>query len=265
MIRIRTTADTLTQLSRNMDKSKRVFFVRFGDNDIFQMSGYDHFGRKINGRPMGNNRTFHTPELKEAIRKSFDIKDPFYMKAVTSKWPTEYYMRNTVFDRGRQHATNHYLDSYLSFLTTETRFYNPVCFHYLSIFKPDILNEFLDRHIRPKKKMYIGWIDPANLKELGEFDYWIKTPPKDAFNSMKPKTLEEIIRYSKKVDTVISCAGQLTRAISFDLWNAHVNIHYIDFGSVVDALVGASSRGYVIRYGRRIKENLKLKNDCGCL
>lgn len=265
-IKIKTSVETILELEDRMRKSDKVYFTRFGDNDIFQMIGCGGDGQRLDPlRGKGNNRTTYTHAQAEAIKKSFSIKDPNYMKAVTHKWPLEKGMHRTIFNRDRMDFLHNFLTNYLQVLTDEREFYNPVCFHYLSIFQPDYMRQFIDEFIYYKKKMYIGWLEPwkkhksgVELENIfGEFEIWMPTPRHDSYNMSTEETRNLLIEDAKKCDVVISACGQLSRAISGRLWNEGVKTHFIDIGSIVDGIAGLKTRNWNIRYGHVMLKNLR--------
>lgn len=264
-IKIKTAVETVETLSEKMKTKDKVFFTRFGDNDIYQMVGCGPDALKLRNRPIGNNGTHYTQEQSDAIKMSFDIKHDDYMKAVTHLWPVEEGMHGTVFDRRPKKELHKLLSNYIKHLTDEREFYNPVPFHYLSIFRPEIMLELLNELIRPvKNKLYIGWINPwttlptnITLEDVfGEFCAWCPVAQQDSFNMASQQTIEEILRESEQADVIISAAGQLSRALSGLLWTYGINTHYIDFGSIVDGLAGFRTRNWNIKYGKTVIKNL---------
>ena len=117
----------------------------------------------------------------------------------------------------------------------------------MSIKEQDIVVDFLDNFIRPKKKMFIGSVDKESIERfVGKIDYYVDVPAKDAYYNMDSwwkKVLDDV----DNVELVIPTAGMAGRVIQKRLWNLNKNIHSIELGSIVDAVVNSDTRGWIKR------------------
>ena len=129
----------------------------------------------------------------------------------------------------------------------------------MAVKEQDIVVDFLDKFIRPKKKMFIGSVDKRLIEKLvGKIDYYVEVPDKDAYYTMDDwwkKVLDNI----DDVDLVIPTAGMAGRVTQKRLWNLNKNIHSIELGSIVDAVVNSKTRGWIKR--NRVDFNKLLIED----
>ena len=249
-MKILTCVDSIHNLTEKMRYNDKVFYMRFGDNDIMQMVGKDLQGGRIR-KPLGNNLSVWSPEMQEDITNSFQIKHPNYMKSVTVEWPKEPGMNGNVFGKKKHPILSHYVST----LTTEKVFYQPVVFHYLASFRPDLLKVWL-KEVKGMKKTFIGRANNPE-KLFGDFAYKIKTPEKNSYYSID-ELLPKIKKAASNSDIVIGCAGQLTRALGHHLWSMDEDFHFIDFGSLIELCDGRKTRQWLKYKGEEIIKNFKL-------
>jgi len=241
---IKTTA-SLAILKEKINTENKVFYIRFGDNDIFQMTGIGRKGRSIQGKSIGSNRTLYSSRLANDIKASFIIKDDNFMKAVTLDWDLEEGMTGRLFGRKKPQV----LYKYVRKLTDEEIFYHPVVFHYLFIFHRSLFEDFLDNYINTRKVLFVGRMTyPGRMfKNYKQ----IKTKDENCYYDDRDRVLKQI--QHSQFDIIILACGQLGRAIAHELWNMDRNFHCIDLGSIVDYYDGRVTRGWI----RKIKK-LKL-------
>ena len=114
---------------------------------------------------------------------------------------------------------------------------------------------FLD--IRPKKKLFIGSVDKFQIEQLvGNIDYYVKIPERDAYYSID-EWWPEVLKYIDDVDVVLPTAGMAGRVINKRLWKLNKNVHSIELGSMVDAVVGLDTRSWIPKVGDKIQNLLK--------
>lgn len=244
-IKIVTTYDSINALEQRMLTEKKVFYVRFGDNCLQQIVGTDKKGNPLT-KPIGNNKTKWSEELMEDMRGSFTIKDPNYMKAVVGCHEWEEGMEWNIFHP----QPDKWIEASIMGLTDERSFYHATMFHYLFTFKPERLKGWINNTIKGKKVAFIGSVNNPD-KLFGDIKYYIPTPDKNSYTSLE-STLGEVVLVAKDVDVIISCSGQLTRAIAHYLWELPYNFHYIDFGSAVSYFDGDTNR-YWLKNINRLK------------
>lgn len=237
-VKIKKCKDTLDELVKRTSKSDKVFFVRFGDNCLYNMIGIDGKGRKLGDIELGHNKTKWTLSLQEDMFRSFVIDDPNYMVAMTGSWGKEKYMVTGVFGSKRPPL----VDLYTKLITSKREFYNPICFHYYFTFFPNELHDYLKKIVKGKNILYIGSV--KNVTNIFKSCVVLHTAPKNSYES-KDDVLSSVWDLLYDVDVVISATGQLTRAMAHHLWNHPAKFHYIDIGSFVDAFDMNMSRGYL--------------------
>lgn len=242
----KTTYDTLNTLIDKLKSSKKVYFSRFGDGDIFIMDGKSELKHNF------------SKELKNELVEAITIEDELYLRGVSVSYEKEEGMYEGVFE---PFSYSNYLEKFLINdlgFNKDLIFESPIVFHYVSIFRPKIMIEFLNEFIRPKKKLFIGSISKHSAEGLfGEIDYYIQIPETNAYSTMDlwyPKVLENI----NEVELIIPTAGMATRVLNKRLWEKNIEVHSIDIGSIVDAIEGKNSRTWIKKEGNKIK-NLLIK------
>jgi len=221
-ITVNSLQDTFTKLYELLDTHKKVYYCRFGDGDINIMSG--------NGRCIEHAAS---PELQKELVESFTIEDSNYLRGVMVKEP--------IFDGHQLRTRNNSPDEMIAInLLT-----------YIAVEQQELMVDFLDRFIRPKKKLFIGSVEKNAMERLvGKIDYYVKIPVAEVneqtifpgayyfIDEWWPKVLDVI----DDVELVLPSAGMAGRVITKRLWNLDKDIHSIELGSMVDAVVGKMSR-----------------------
>jgi len=240
---VATVMESIEYLQSMMDRYKKVYYVRYGEGEI----------RMMNGKGDSHHRA--SPQLKRELRESFLIKDDGYIKSASLGYPLEEGMRGNVF-RVRDVRCN-FLQNLARKYTAERSFYNPVLFHYLAAFKPDVLLRFIDKHIRPKTKMFIGSNDKSAMELLyGKIDYYIQIPEIDAYYSIN-EWWPDVGANARKCKVVLPSVGIASAVVQKRLWELDIKTHCIDIGSINDAIEGKESRGWIKRTGvEKLKRNL---------
>ena len=246
--------DSLKILTEAMDQSDSVFYTRFGDNDVMQMSGSDQSGKSLLGRKMGGNRTVWSPELQLEITKSFNIDNRNYFVGLSGDYPKEEGMKKGLFE---PFPYKEALINKVYKLTFRREFLNPVLFHYLISFKPFIFDNFCANYLKPSKKMFIGSVKKGTAeKVLGNVDYYIESPIANAYSCIE-MIWDQVKENINNVDVVIPNCGQATRAIQHRIWEHNKNVWSLDLGSIFDPLEGRKSRTCWKMVGNRISERYK--------
>jgi hypothetical protein len=240
----KSTSESLKHLCSLLDFNKKVYFSRFGDGEIYTMLGKDcleHTASKT---------------LSAELKLTIDIDDPLYLRAVGMNYPIEQGMIHGVF---APYMDNFQLEKDIAenfHVKDGTVFESQILFHYLSIFKPQDMIWFLDKYVRPKKKMFVGGT-PKDIAEklYGKIDVYIQTPPKNAYYKMD-EWFGEVIEKAKDVEVIIPSVGVTSNIINYRLWNAGVEAHVLDIGSIVDAVHGSGSRKWIRLMGHRVNNVL---------
>jgi hypothetical protein len=247
-MRTKTTTETYNHLINLLDNNSKVYYGRFGDGDFYIMNGRREKMHKW------------SPELQQELRDAFTIEDVCYIRGAMVNYPKEPGMAPGVFEPppGNAEIENWLLNNQK--IHPNTIFDSHIMFHYISVFKQDLMVNFLNKYIRPKKKMFIGCVEQEKIEQLvGKIDYYIQVPERDAYYSIGewwPKVLENI----DKVELCLPAAGMAGRVINKRLWKLNKNLHSIDLGSVIDAAVGSSTRTWIDKVGNSIN-NLLIKKE----
>jgi hypothetical protein len=240
------TLSTYTHLTNLLDNNSKVYYSRFGDGDFYIM----------NGKCEKMHRW--SPELSKELSEAFAIIDPLFLKGSMVNYPLEPGMTHSIF---APPTDNYQIESWLlnnQKVSTDTIFESHIMFHYISVFRQELMIDFLNKYIRPKKKMFIGSVDKTSVERLvGPIEYYVHVPFKDAYYSIDewyPLVLENI----DNVELCLPAAGMAGRVIQKRLWNLNKIIHSIDLGSVIDAACNVSTRTWIDRIGFNHIQNILL-------
>jgi Glycosyltransferase GT-D fold len=239
----KSTFDTLSFLEYKLNSNEKVFFLRFGDGEVFDMMG------------KSRRNQVNSPELIKEMKEAFSIQSENYIKALAINMPHEKGMSNGVF---ANYSFNAELESFILkfFNELQLSFYNPITFHYLSVFRPKLIYNFFNKYIRPKKKMFIGSTSKETAEKLyGEIDFYINVPPKSAYSSIN-EWWPNVLSNCSNVEIVIVSAGAATKVVAKRLWEKNLNIQLFDFGSIIDAIDGKVTRTWIRLVGHRVNKVL---------
>lgn len=234
IVRCKTTKETYQTLCDLLQKNRRIAYARFGDGDY----------RILMGRRQANHD--HSDELAEELRQSFSIEHPHFLRASVVNSPVEKGMTKGIFERFRDNdVMEHFIMTKLH-VDSPTVFENGFFPNYYSVFKPAAMNQFLDRFVRPRKKMFIGSVPESEVQRLyGKIHVYVQTPRKNAYEAIDewwPKVLKDI----DSVELVLPAAGMASRVIIKRLWEMEKELHVLDLGSIVDAVSSfAPSRKWI--------------------
>ena len=249
-MKTRSTGETFERLCDMLDNNSKVYYSRFGDGDFNIMNG--------------KREKMHewSPELQQELREAFAIDHPNYLRGAMVNYPLEEGMSWGVFAPA---TNNTEIENWLltnQKIDPDHVFDSHVMMGYLSLFKQDLMIEFLNKYIRPKKKMFINCLSEGReLYELdklerlvGEIDHFVQVPFHDAYYKMD-EWWPEIEEFIDEVELCIPAAGMAGRVIQKRLWNLDKDIHSIDLGSVVDAVTERSTRAWMVKTNNSV-ENL---------
>lgn len=226
--------ESLVKLHQALDAHSKVYYVRFGDGDLRLMDNDIKEDSKTRGNQQKNSEA-----LRSELKESLNINDPSYLRAVSGSYPREPGMVDGLFV---PFDNKKYLDNILKRQlykeNTPSIFLNPVLFHYLGVFKPKVLRDFINSYIRPQPKMFVGSCDRAAMESfLGKIKIYVETPAKNSYASID-SWWEGIENAYKDVKVIILASGQSSRVVTKRLWNIGAKVHCIDIGSVVDPVAG---------------------------
>ena len=238
--------DSFNHLEKSLNQKERLFFIRFGDGEFITLLKQDH------------RNYVYNKGLDKEIEKSFSIKDSNYLIACPINYPYDEYHAKGIYHRFS------WQDKMIGVLNNKDLYFskpfeNPCIFHCIAIFKPKKFTNFLNKHIRPTKKMFIGSTDKKTTESLyGKIDYYIKIPKKNAYETID-SWWPEIEENYKKVSLIIPSAGSTSNAIAVRLWNLNYEGKLIDFGSIVDAASMITSRTWIRLQGHKVLKLLEPK------
>jgi hypothetical protein len=247
LIRSKSTLETYNTLCGLLEKQKKVYYSRFGDGDLTILMGKDQA-----------NHTY-SESLAEEIYESLSIEDPQFLRGTPISYPEERWMTKGLF------ARFYYNDIMRDFIKGSFDFSWPVIFengwfpNYYSAFKPVEMNLFLDRFIRPKKKMFIGSVPESEVRKLvGEIHVYIPVPRKNSYDTIDT-WWPEILKHIDSVELVLPAAGMATRVICKRLWKMDKVVHCLDLGSIVDAVSSFPSSRTWIRLKKHALNRILLR------
>ena len=244
--------ETLNELRDKLRAESKVCYVRFGDGDFNIMSN--------SGRCIEHD---YSPELQTELLESFTINEPGYIRGAMVNEAT--FNGQILEDRKLEenNAILEFIDKTID--DKEFKLYSHVLLTFAAVRSQEIFIKFLDEFIRPKKKMFIGSVDKESIEKLvGPVDYYVKIPVAEvdeqgvfrgAYYSIDewwPKVLEHI----EDVDLVLPTAGMAGRVACKRIWNLDVDVHCIELGSIVDAVIDKESRGWIARADKSFFQNL---------
>lgn len=232
---------TLEKLYKLLSRDSKVYYCRFGDGDFNIMSGV---GRCIEHAA--------SSELQKELIESFMIENSNYIRGVMVK--------EQIFDglqlKNKDNPNDEmiavdFIEKLYDGIREEITYDSHVLLTYLAVCQQDIMMDFLDRFIRPKKKLFIGSVDKNKVERLvGKIDYYVEIPCAKVeeqkvfpgayyfIDEWWPKVLDVV----DDVELVLPTAGMAGRVITKRLWNLNKDIHSIELGSMVDPVVGKMSR-----------------------
>ena len=234
-LRTRTTVETFERLVKALRENKKLYYPRFGDADFYIMHGIDARNHKFN------------PKLATELIQAFNIDDPRYMIGAAINHEHEPGMAPGLF---APFPYNNRMVEWISKnpyirIKKDYVFESAVAIHYLSVYRQDLINSFLDEFVRDKKKMVIANCEKEEAEGLfGKIDHYVKVPARFAYETID----EWYPLIEKNIDDVELClpfAGQAGRVIMKRLWMSEKDIHCLDLGSIIDAALGLGTRQWI--------------------
>lgn len=226
-----------------MQQHKRVFYTRFGDGEIYILHGQGTIDHKPD------------PALTADMRQVWAIDHPQFLKGVSVNYPLEKGMIDGVLAPFPQ---NDELEALLLELGEKpgTVYENFIPFHYLSLFDQPRMQQFLNQHIRPRRKMFIGSSDKRVLEWVfGKIDVYVQLPAQDAFQTLD-EWYPQIENQLQGIEVVLPAAGAATKVIQRRLWELGAPVHSLDMGSVADVVQQRGTRRWIRLLGHRSRKIL---------
>lgn len=244
-IRTKNIQNSFDYLDARMKQKERLFFVRFGDGEFVTLLKRDH------------RSYIYNEGLAKEIEGSFRIKDDNYLISCPINYPYDEFHAKGIY---KQFSWQNEMIEVMEGMDIKTHvlYENPCIFQCMAVFKPSRLRDFLNVHIRPKSKMFIGSTSKEIAEKLyGPIDYYVKIPVTSAYETIG-EWWPQVEENAHKVELVIPSAGSTSNAIALRLWTMGVQVKLIDFGSIVDAVDRKVSRSWIRLKGHTA---LKILND----
>ncbi|AUC84881.1 hypothetical protein CW731_06060 [Polaribacter sp. ALD11] len=231
--------DSFNYLDKRLLQKERLFFVRFGDGEFITMLKKNH------------RNYIYNEGLDKEVQNSFTIKDSNYLISCPINYPYDEYHAKGIYKQFSWQQEMIDVIEQKNF-KTDFIFENPCIFQCMAVFNPKKLNLFLNKHVRNKRKMFVGSTDQKVTESLyGKIDYFVKIPAKNAYETIE-EWWPEIERNIDKVDLIIPSAGSSSNAIALRLWDMNCDVKLIDLGSIVDAAARKVSRTWIRLQGHKI-------------
>lgn len=225
---IKSTKDTFNEIEESMDKGIKTCYFKLGDQEIMGLSGRDRRGNPIKNRALGHNKSIWDQDMVDKVKAATVIQEEGFFVSTVGLHPLEPGMRKGVFFP----QPDSFIPETLVQISNRTEYYNALYFHYYFLFQPKRLDEFLEKHIRPKKVMFVGAVNNMD-KLLGGISVHVKTPARNSCTE-RDRIMKEIFDNLDGIEVVILCAGQMSRYATAALWKDPRKFHILDLGSMAD-------------------------------
>ena len=220
----KTAVETFEHWEVLLEGEERVFYNRFGDSELLTM---DHQRHRL--------RHKITESVEREMADTFTIDHPHYVRGIAAGYPKEEGMMSGLF---APHVCNEELVAILRKfgLKEGEQLDSAVMPHYMTVFHPKRFDAFLQRYVRPKKKMFVGCVEKRLVEKIyGPIAVYVKTPKRHASLQFE-SVWKEVKANLGDVELVLPAAGISSKIIAKRLWYMGVMVHCLDLGSIVDAL-----------------------------
>lgn len=243
-LNVRSTKETLEKILAFLKAGTPFAYTRFSDGQLLHINGWE--GDKLDH--------VASPMLQLIQKKAIAIDDPSYLVAVQCGFKEEEHMTMNSLGLFKN-------DAQLEAVVRENvndadtkEFFSSAALQYGMLYYQDLMKEILDEIL--KKKVAI--VGGPHLKEALRFfpnAVWIDAPETDAFDEVEDITLKV---YEAQPDIVLTSIGLCSQPLQYFIFIDNSNITTINFGSIFDALLGLSTRGW-IRENAALIEGFKAK------
>ncbi len=234
--------ETLQAIEEIILNKKKGAWLRFGDGDL----------ALAYGKRSGTHK--YRPHLEIEMKEAFAMNDPYILKSLPLICPEHGGTESELFYPEYQHSEE---------LCTEFRakaqkiwgapidiIYSPVAVPYTAVMLPSICIDFL-RFLREHNcELFIGNRNiPAEIIRLlfgNCARVW--TPSTTAYsriNKIERTCLRRIEKVSDRYRILIVSCGNAGRVLIKRLWPQMENVFFFDIGSLMDAICGWQTRGWM--------------------
>lgn len=227
--------NTLYHISKCIEYNAAFYHVRFGDGELYCTED-----------PMFANKR-HQPKddkLSQEIIEALQIDSPFYQIAATmSGW-----------NEGKLRGLRRILSKYFH----KKEFYYVTFLHETFLEDFEAFKKFTDL-FKGKKVLLIAGPTACNSKHVhNAFNVGgtIQLSDTNAYY-MLDEMWDAIKNEVQNNDIIISGLGWASTVLAKRLWNLKIKTKFIDIGSVVDALAGVNTRGWIKKNWEYVQEKRK--------
>lgn len=244
-LNVLTVDESMKVLTNALDKHQQVFYTRYGDGEYNVMNGLDGQHYKS------------TPELAKELIDSLKVEDEKFLLGLGCNFEVEKGMYPGIFyPTPPDKVFSQFMVDLNKEVAPSRKFLNAVGISYYSVYHQQKFIDFLDKYIRPKKKIYIGPIDKEIAEKcLGPIEHFYRLPRKDAYLTLDD-WYEDFKEKAKDVELVLPFAGAASGPLHLRMWNDGLKVHSLDLGSFIDGIFYPKNRKWVRLKGHVMKKLL---------
>lgn len=240
---------TINKIIDIMTNNGRGAYVRIGDGDLNIMMGKNDM---LNSFNKSSSR-----ELKECL----NIEDENFLIGVILLCNKYKLLEDRMWPGNHEWPEYRcdYFYNYMSKIIGKqlTTYYSAVAFNYYITTHSEKSIQYMTKLRNLCLNNEVIFIGNKNINKdivelyFGDNFNFIECPIKESYNVIDniENKLETLLKHNDIYKIVIICAGITTRCIIKRIWkNKTINCKYflLDFGSIIDALSGLTSRQYII-------------------
>ena len=218
--------DTMYLLIHLLKNAVIFYYIRFGDAEIYTMND-----------PLFKNKR-HQPKddkLHHELIEAFNIHDSKFLRSFTVEGWAESKLRNL----------RRIIGKYIPFDTT-IQVPHVSAVHLSFLYTLDVFNKFI-KIFQSKKVLLLGGPTVCNSDSVAQVfnvSGCICFSDTNAYDMLDEKMsmIEKII---DDYDIVLSALGHASTALGKRLFKQRIATQFIDIGSVIDAIAGANTRGWI--------------------
>lgn len=245
-IKLKTSIETLNDIKCTILAKERGAYLRFGDGDIYLLLGLDDLLHKSN------------KNLAKEMKEVFSLKEGKLHKALAIN------SNLFGFEKGMKKDVHLVTDeNAIKYVSVANKFfklkviYTPIALHYLSIYDQVFCVSFL-KFLKSTNPIFVGNEDikPEIITKLFSNTH-IKTPINNSYyeiNRIENELIDVLNVKKLEFQVVIVAMGCSGRVLQKRILKKEYNVYLFDFGSLLDAFNGYSSRNWIDIAGL---ENLK--------
>lgn len=224
--------ETIEVLNQKLshDPIQRGAFVRFGDGEMSLINGWE--GKASNH--------ITSKKLIEELKNAVHSEGDDYMIAFIGNNNLPHMAKGT-FQTEWKHRE--YVEIF-EVVKNTNKIYNAVAFHYLSMFRPEMIVDFVNRRIRNRRTMLVSHHDNRRVAYILGCKHFIEVPKRQAYYS-KSEFWLELIEKSKDVEIILFGCGVASKPFQKEIWDKGYPVFTLDAGSWLDAISGLKTRGWI--------------------